>query len=253
MATDPQSLANIYQDMEEVAKVFGRIVYNTICHTNFKPDEFDQHSLFLCEAYCLLWQDAGTGQVDGRKVGIPLKVGVFAALFIDLAAASKIEVFKNNHDDEPMFRVIDQNATESFLDVAIFDSLRSADLHGRLREAKLWKWLIRAEDAECVENTFDSLVIKGILKEKPSGLFGIFKRFPTRNPLPEKKLEEKIKNIAFNKESPDSYMLSLLILSRESDQIFLCSDPILKKHFTSLEYKEAKKTLDQILMKHLKI
>lgn len=252
MATDPSSLANLYQDQEDVAKCFGHIVYNiTNNSVDFQPTHFAKHDLYLSEAYCLLWQNAETGEVMGRRVGVPLKIGVFAALFIDLYVSGFIDVFKGTDDEDPMFRLIDTHSTESFLDIAVFDSLRVANAHGRLREAKLWKWLIRADDSDCVESTFESLVARGILKEKSSGLLGLFKKFPTVNPEPEKQLEDKIKSIAFGNENPDSYMLSLLILCRESDRIFLSKDPILKKHFTSAEYSKAKKNLDKVLLHRL--
>ena len=253
MAIEPSSISNLYQDQEEVAKLFGRIVYTIVCHTDFEACDFNEYPLHLCESYCLLWQDAQTGQVDGRLMGVQLKIGVFAALFIDLVAEDKIQVFKTNPEDEPLFSVVEANHSESFLDIAIFNTLLSATSTGRLKEAKIYKWLERAADADLVETTFESLVARGILKEKASGILGICKRFPTVNPEPEQKLEEKIKNIALNDEELDSYMLSLLILSRESDRIFMCSDPILKKHFSSLEYSQAKKRLDRILVKHLKV
>lgn len=253
MATDPSSISNLYQDQEELAKSFARIVYNIACHTDFNNSDFNEYPLHLCESYCLLWQDGETGHVDGRKVGVQLKIGAFAALFVDLLAAEKIQVYKTNSEDEPVFCVVDENSDESFLDIAIFDTLRHAHTSGRLREAKLYKWLQRAEDAEAVETTFDSLVARGILKEKSSGILGLNKKYPTLNPVPERKLEEKLREIAFEDHEPDSYMLALLILSRESDSLFMCSDPILKKHFTSAEYAQAKKRLDRILVKHLRV
>ena len=246
MIGDEQSLQNIYQDNQEVAKYFGRIVYKIVKHSHFKPDDFQKYDLHLCEAYCLLWQNAETGSVSGRKLGIPLKIGLFAALFIDLCAANRLDIFRKENVAEPMFRITDLHATDTFLDSAIFDTMRKANSHGRLREAKLMSWLERAEEAECVDNTFDSLVAKGILKEKTTGLLGTCKRFPTVDPTPENVLESKIKDIAFKRESPDSFMEALLVLSRESDQIFMCSDPILRKHFTCAEYVQAKKNLDQM-------
>lgn len=252
MATDPSSLANLYQDQDDIAKCFGHIVYNIIKNsTDFKVEDFINHELYLSEAYCLLWQNAETGEVNGRRVGMPLKIGVFAALFIDLYASGLIDIFMHHDDDEPMFRITESHSTQSFLDFAIFDSLRVANAQGRLREAKLWKWLLRAEDADCVENTFESLIARGILKEKSTGILGLFKKFPTVNPEPEQSLEKKIKDIVFRDIKPDSYMLSLLILSRESDRIFMCEDPILRKHFTSAEYSDAKKNLDRILLGRL--
>ena len=34
-------------------------------------------------------------------------------------------------------------------------------------------WLERAEEADCVDSTFDSLVAKGILDQKTTGVLGI--------------------------------------------------------------------------------
>ena len=254
MATEPSSIANLYQDQGDIAKCFGHIIHNIINNaTDFDVSDFENHDLYLSESYCLLWQNAETGEVDGRKMGLPLKIGVLAALFIDLYASGVIKVFMHPEDDEPMFRLTDTHSTETFLDFAIFDSLRMANAQGRLHEAKLWKWLLHAEDADAVENTFESLIARGILKEKSSGLFGLFKKFPTVNPEPERNLEKKIKDVVFNAVKPDSFMLALLILSRESDRIFMCEDPILRKHFTSVEYKDAKKILDKILLGRLSI
>ncbi|XP_065676611.1 uncharacterized protein LOC136072123 isoform X1 [Hydra vulgaris] len=255
MACEPNSLANLYQDQEEVAKRFSRLVYKVVNDVNFNRDSFKQHDLHLCEAYCLLWQNAVTGEVDGRLFGIQLKIGAFAALFIDLCAENLIELYMHENDDEPHFRLIDQNINKVisvFLKISIFDALRNAKMHGKLRETVLWKWLIRAVDADCVELAFESLVARGILDEQPSGVFGIFKRFPTINPEPELKLEKLIQNIAFGFVFPDNYMLALLVLARESDRIFLCKDPILSKHFSFKEYESAKKNLDKIISLHIK-
>lgn len=254
MATDPKSLSNLYQDQDDVAKHFARVIYNiTINSKEFNVEDFGEYDLHLCEAFCLLWQNAETGEVNGRKLGLPLKISVFAAVFIDLYAAKRIEFYKASEFDEPGFRIINKDFINTFLDIAIFDSLRTANKHGKLRDAKLWKWLQLAEEKESVECTFDSLVARGILSEKKSGILGIFKRFPTLDPEPERNLEEKIKNIAFKRLKPDSYMMSLLVLSRDSDRIFMCKDPILRKHFTSSEYADAKKNLDRTLLEFLDI
>ena len=256
MACEPNSLANLYQDQEEVAKRFSSLVFNVVSSVNFKRTDFKLHDLHLCEAYCLLWQNALTGEVDGRMFGVQLKIGAFAALFVDLCAENLIELYRQKDDHEPEFRLIDKNLNKNisvFLKITIFDAMKSAKLHGKLRETILWKWLIRAVDADCVESTFESLVARGILDEKSSGVFGIIKRFPTINPEPELKLEKLIQSIAFGFTSPDSYMLALLVLARESDRIFLCKDPILSKHFSPNEYESAKKNLDKILSSHIKL
>lgn len=243
---DEQSLENLYQDNREVAKYFGRIAHKIVQHSHFKPEHFEQYELHLCEAYCLLWQNAETGSVSGRKIGIPLKIGVFTALFIDLCAAGRVEIFRKDGVAEPMFRIVDLDETDMFLEEAIFLRMRQHKQAGRLREATLVSWLERAEEADCVDTTFDSLVARGILREQKSGLLGMSKRFPTQDPDYEISLEKKIKDVALKKELADSYIEALLVLCRDSDLIFQCSDPILKKHFTAAEYVEATKNLDQM-------
>ena len=68
MVGDEQSLQNFYLDNQEVAKFFARVVYKVIKTSHFNPEHFDNYDLHLCEAYCLLWQNAENGSVSGRKV-----------------------------------------------------------------------------------------------------------------------------------------------------------------------------------------
>jgi len=245
MVGDEKSLQNCYLDNQEVAKYFARLVYKIVKHPNFKAEDFHNYDLHLCEAYCLLWQNAETGSVSGRKLGIPLKIGVFAALFIDLYAIQRLDIYSRDNS-EPLFRITDLHSTDTVLDGVIFDHMRRATSNGSLREAKLMSWLERAVEADCVDRTFDSLVSRGILKEKTTGILGTCKRYPTVDPLPETLLESKVKDVAFGRETADNFMKALLALSHESDQIFSCSDPILRKHFSAAEYVEAKKNLDQM-------
>merc|ERR1719450_252182 len=121
MIGDEQSLQNYYLDNQEVAKYFARVVYKIIKHSSFNTDDFQKYDLHLCEAYCLPWQNAETGSVSGRKVGVPLKIGVFAALFIDLFAVHRLDIYMKECVPEPLFRITDLHATDTFLDSAIFD------------------------------------------------------------------------------------------------------------------------------------
>jgi len=249
--TDPKSLANLYQPLDEVALGFAKTIYEICTAKWFKVEDFQKHEILLSEAYVLLWQNSETGDVDGRKVGLPLKVGAFATVFLDLIASKKIEVFLTHEDRDPRVRVIDDTQTGTFLDGALFDDLRLR--HHRVM--RLQKYLERAEESSCVDIILNSLILRGILKKEKKGFPGLkfFRRFPTTNPKPEKDLVEQIRNVSLDEEeNHDSYIIALLAICREADNIFLISDPILKKYFSTLEYTELKKRMDKMINEYLR-
>ena len=249
--TDPKSLANLYQPLDEVALGFAKTIYEICSAKWFNIEDFQKHEILLSEAYVLLWQNSETGDIDGRKVGLPLKVGAFAAVFLDLIISKKIEVFLTHEDREPRVRVIDERQTGTFLDDALFDDLRLK--HHRV--IRLQKYLERAEESACVDIILSSLILRGILKKEKKGFPGLkfFRRFPTTNPKPEKDLVEQIRKFSMSdNENHDSYIIALLAICREADNIFLISDPILKKYFSSVEYVEMKKRIDKMISDCLK-
>ena len=249
--TDPKSLANLYQPLDEVALGFAKTIYEICTAKWFKVEDFQKHEILLSEAYVLLWQNSETGDVDGRKVGLPLKVGAFATVFLDLIASKKIEVFLTHEDRDPRVRVIDDTQTGTFLDGALFDDLRLR----HHRAMRLQKYLERAEESSCVDIILNSLILRGILKKEKKGFPGLkfFRRFPTTNPKPEKDLVEQIRNVSLDQdENHDSYIIALLAICREADNIFLISDPILKKYFSTLEYTELKKRMDKMINEYLR-
>ena len=248
--TDPKSISNLYQPLDEVAASFSRIAFDIVSSKWFNREEFRQWDLLLSEAYVLLWQNAETGHVDGRKFGLPLKVGAYACVFIDLVVAEKIEIFPATEDNDARVKVINDEPTGTFLDRVLFDDLRS---RGQ-RPINLPKWLERAEESDCVDGILENLILRGILSKKKSSVLGIklFKKFPTANPEPEKAIEKQIRVVAAKECEPDAYLVALLGLCREGDSIFMTDDPILRKHFSALEYPEAKKNIDHILTRRLK-
>ncbi len=248
--TDPKSLANLYQPLDEVALGFARTVYEITASKWFLIEDFQKHDIFLSEAYLLLWQNSETGNVDGRKVGLPLKVGAYAALFLDLIVAGKLEIFLSNEDRDPRVRVIDETPTGTFLDDGLFDNMRSR----HYKNINLQKWLEKAEESSCVDIILNNLILRGILKKEKCGMLGLklFRKFPTTNPQPERALVQQIRDVANSpEEKQDSYIIALLALCRDADNIFLISDPILKKHFEPEEYQEAKKRIDRLILQSL--
>ena len=61
-----------------------------------------------------------------------------------------------------MFRVTDLGVTDPFLEEAIFECMRNQKMKRKLREATLMNWLNRAEEADCVDTTFDNLGKQGL-------------------------------------------------------------------------------------------
>jgi len=252
---DEQSLQNFYLDKYEVARFFARIINKIVGEPEFNPDQFQNYNLLLCEAYCLLWQHPETGRVSGRKVGLPLKIGNFSAVFIDLYVAERLDIFVSKRQAEPCFQIVDHRATETTLDYIIFNTMRKAASKGNLRECLLMSSLARAEQADCVNSTLDSLIAKGVLEERTTGIFGRRKIFPTLDPTQENTLKTRIKDVALKKKDveSDSFVDTLLILARESDKIFSSSAPILGKYFTEGEYMQAMHNIDEMFKKYSQV
>jgi len=252
---DEQSLQNFYLDKYEVARFFARIINKIVGEPEFNPDHFQAYNLHLCEAYCLLWQNPKTGRVSGRKVGLPLKIGNFSAVFIDLYVSRRLDIFTSKRQTEPCFQIVDHRATETTLDYIIFNTMRKSASRGNLRECLLMSSLARAEQADCVNSTLDSLIAKGVLEERTTGIFGRRKIFPTLDPAPENTLRTRIKDVAMKKKDveSDSFVDTLLILARESDKIFSSSAPILGKYFTEGEYLTAMQNIDEMFKKYSQV
>ena len=115
--------------------------------------------------------------------------------------------------------------------------------------------LARAEQADCVNSTLDSLIAKGVLEERTTGIFGRRKIFPTLDPTQENTLKTRIKDVALKKKDveSDSFVDTLLILARESDKIFSSSAPILGKYFTEGEYMQAMHNIDEMFKKYSQV
>ena len=124
MAEHPSRLSNFYQDQTRIAKGFGHSVYDIVHYSiNFDRTDFENHSLYLSEAYCLLWQNGETGKVCGRRLEFPLKIGVFAALFVDL----HVNIYRGKEIRDPSFHII-SDLVEEFLDIAAFRNLVKSGL-----------------------------------------------------------------------------------------------------------------------------
>ncbi|KAL9980439.1 hypothetical protein ACROYT_G009031 [Oculina patagonica] len=246
-------------DSSEEDEVVDNIKY-TICGILASPlfdkKAIQQRSLKLSEAYCLLWQNSKTGDVDGRQ-GSKAKIGgAVCAVLLDLIAMGKIWIefekkkflFVNYTDI--WVRVNDPSPTGTFLDRALFNKIAAKSKEGYKR--KLVDWIRDCiTDWGCDNNVpsvcLDSLVKQGILG-KERKMAGLTTDYPTKNPEPRKSLSCEIRKIALEETKPDCYMRTLLTVLRAVDNFYSFDDPFLERHFTSKEYKGAKATIKKVVM-----
>ena len=220
---------------------------------DFNKTDFHRRPLKLSEAYVLLWHNSGTGGLDGSKSSIHLRTGAFAAILVDLLILDKIAIVADTvhlgceqHQNWAV-KVLDPTPTGTYLDNAGFNHI-VAYHHAHPEKNKLLRdWFEREERACSVSVTLKNLVKRKILGDVHTGFFGMFHKYPTKDASYEEVLDAEMKQVSLKECKPDSFMLSLLTLSRTADNMFSFVDPILRKHFTKEEYKIAKENIKVIV------
>eukprot|EP00794_Sanderia_malayensis_P019934 gene19934-21886_t len=232
---------------------FCEAVRLVITCNDFDKSAFAKRRLYLSEAYVLMWQNSGTGEIDGKKSSMYLRTGAYAAVIVDLYAAGKIDIVFDSshlgceHHQQLTVKVIDQTPTGTYLDKAGFNHILHHHSAHPNKQRLLRDWFER-EERECsVQLTLNNLVKRKILGDVHTGFFGMFHKFPTLDASYEEALDAEMKQVSLKECKPDSFMLSLLTLSRTADNFFSFVDPILKKHFTKEEYKIAKENIKVIV------
>lgn len=245
--------ATILAEQDACFSAFSEAIRLIITCKDFDKDSFAKRPLYLSEAYVLMWHNTGTGGVDGKKSSMHLRTGAYAAVLVDLYARGKIDIVaETSHlgcDQHQMLavKVIDATLTGTYLDEAGFTHILAYHKAHPNKQKLLRDWFER-EERECsVSLTLKSLVRKKILGDVHTGFFGLFHKYPTLDASLENSLDQEMKQVSLKECKPDSFMLSLLTLSRTADHSFTFVDPILKKHFTKEEYKIAKENIKVIV------
>lgn len=214
---------------------------------------FSKRPLHLSEAYVLMWHNSGTGGVDGKNSSLYLRTGAYAAVLLDLYASGKIDiVFDSSHlgceqHQSLAVKVTEAKRTGTYLDDAGFNHILAYHAAHPGKQKLLRDWFER-EERECsVSLTLKNLIRRKILGDVHKGFFGMFHKYPTKDSSFENILDAEMKQVALKECKPDSFMLSLLTLSRTADNFFSFVDPILQKHFTKDEYKIAKENIKVIV------
>jgi len=241
---------------DEVVDTVKCTICGILASPLFDRKAIQGRSLKLSEAYCLLWQNSKTGDVDGRQGSKPKIGGAVCAVLLDLIAMGKIRIeiekkkFLFVNYTNIWVQVNDPSPTGTFLDRALFTKIAAKRKEGYKR--KLVDWIRDSITAWDYENNvasvcLDSLVKQGILR-KERKLAGMCTDYPTKNPEPRKELSREIRRIALEGAKPDPYMRTLLTILRAVDNFYSFEDPFLERHFTSKEYKAAKATIKQVVM-----
>ncbi|XP_065064186.1 uncharacterized protein LOC135690524 [Rhopilema esculentum] len=220
---------------------------------DFNKASFKTRPLNLSEAYVLLWHNTGTGGLDGSKSSMHLRTGAFAAVLIDLLVRDKIAIINDTvhlgceQHQRLAVKVLDPTPTGTYLDIAGFNHI-VAYYKAHPQKNKLLKdWFEREERECCVSVTLKNLIKRKILGDVHTGFFGMFHKYPTKDSSFEEVIEAEMKQVSLKECKPDSFMLSLLTLSRTADMFFSFVDPVLQKHFTKDEYKVAKENIKVIV------
>ena len=220
---------------------------------DFDKAAFKQRPLNLSEAYVLLWHNSGTGGLDGKKSSMHLRTGAFAAVLVDLLVREKIDIIFDDthlgceHHQKLAVKVLDPTSTGTYLDEAGFSHIVVHHKAHPTKNKLLRDWFEREERECAVSVTLKNLVKRKILGDVHTGFFGMFHKYPTKDGSFAEVLDAEMKQVSLKECKPDSFMLSLLTLSRTADTFFSFVDPILQKHFTKDEYKVAKENIKVIV------
>lgn len=217
---------------------------------NFKKEYFKRRKLYLCEAYCLLWQHSGTGNLDVKKSSQQIKTGAYAAILLDLYACNKINLTEKDDNDfktQLYVEVIDPDPTFTFMDRVVYNQILQHYEQSGGRACVIEDWLSTAEDVCCVTASLNNLVSRGILSHAQTGVFGTFHKHPLVNIGPVQELQRELKGVALKERRPDSFMLALITMSLAAEDYYSFVDPILESHFTKKEYRVAKENIKMIV------
>ena len=248
----PSAVAALLAEQEACYAAFCEAIRLIITCKDFDKASFKKRPINLSEAYVLLWHNAASGSMDGKS-NMNLRAGAFAAVLIDLMVRDKIEFIKDEShlgcEQHQSYRVkvVDVTPTRTYLDNAGFNHIVAHHEAHPDKNKSLRDWFER-EERECsVSVTLQNLVKRKILGDVHTGFFGMFHKYPTKDASYAEVLDVEMKQVSLKECKPDSFMLSLLTLSRTADNLFSFVDPILRKHFTKDEYKIGKENIKVIV------
>jgi len=248
----PSAVSTLLAEQEACYAAFCEAVRLIITCKDFDKASFRKRPIYLSEAYVLLWHNASTGSMDGKS-NMNLRAGAFAAVLVDLMAQGKIDIVKDEsllgceQHHSYIVKVLDVSPTGTYLDIAGFNHIVAYHEAHPEKSKSLRDWFER-EERECsVSVTLQNLIKRKILGDVHTGFFGMFHKYPTKDTSFSEVLDAEMKRVSLKECKPDSFMLSLLTLSRTADNLFSFVDPILRKHFSKDEYKIAKENIKVIV------
>lgn len=239
---------HMMHEMDVVTKVAGKLLEMQRSQY-FERSSILRRPLKLSQAYCLLWQNQDTGDVEGRQGSSRKLGGCFFAVLVDLMALGKIRLV-SEHKHSLSIQVVDSVRTETYLDSIVFDEMIKYQAKHPTKNKEVSEYILEAVkrdnvDRNCATLTLDSLVDIDIL-DKEQRMLGLTRKYPTVKFGPENDLKNEITEILLSFAAPDSYMRCLLTILRTSDKLYLTSDPLLSRYFNANEYEKVKERIEVI-------
>ncbi|XP_065064196.1 uncharacterized protein LOC135690534 [Rhopilema esculentum] len=247
----PGSVSALLAEQESCYMDFAEALKRIVTSKTFDKESFKNRPLNISEAYVLLWQNMTSGSIDGKS-NMNLRVGAFAAVLVDLLVRDKVEIVNDvthlgsDQNQKYIVKVLDTKPTGTYLDNAGFSKILAYQKANSSGPRLLETWLEEGRE-DAVTPTLKNLIERKILGDVHTGLFGTLHKYPTKDASFETALDAEMKQVSLKECKPDSFMLSLLTLSRTADNLFTFVDPILRKHFTKDEYKVAKENIKVIV------
>jgi len=215
------------------------------------------NKLTIAEAFTLLWQDAETGDISGRKSDLAVQGMAIAAMITDLILMGKLVV--NSEDSTNIFgmskekmRLINGDVESPLPDQAAFlgDFLKIFIEYNAKKDPRtLDKWveeiLLAWKHSATAYITMicDSLIAKGIV-HKESVWNG--SKFPTDDPSAEAAVHDKMRDVLLNDGEPDLFTTVLIQLSVEADKQCVFKNPFMSSVFSKEEQKTIQPRLAQL-------
>lgn len=85
-------MATVVSQLELVTKQMTKAIVHLQNASYFEPCVVAEKPLKLSQAYCLLWQENDSGDVDGRRCSFELLGGAVAAALLDLVVLGRIQL-----------------------------------------------------------------------------------------------------------------------------------------------------------------
>eukprot|EP00667_Euglena_gracilis_P016848 EG_transcript_17672 len=234
----------------EICSRLATAVSEIFNSAQFVATEILDSPLSFSQAYCLLWQDSATGDLEGRKSCEALQAGLTAALVLDLCSHGRLLVSSQERQvlgvrwERPTAVLVDKQPTDSYLDGALLSKF--LDRAKKKKGACHWPLedlFAACFDGDAAKVVLRELVSRGVVSEV-KGLCGL-KKYPTVDPQPKADLTAVLHGVLLGRAEPTPYAACLLTLLHAADAN-LYQPRLVKPQFAPHDYPPALSALEAL-------